>query len=190
MVGRGLVVGGDRGEGCEARAADIFALVRGPLRDLRPCVRSAVEEIAAAGVADVPGVEVADPAIHGRAGDGLRIGDEAGEPSGFMHAARPEFFGESLTPAYAARDSANLRHAEAERGGGVDAKARHPVESGGIGQGAEFREDFFSRQACHSAESSGKPAPSRGPPPVQWPSADHSTAPAWDFPTQGQRLCR
>ena len=119
-------------------------LSRGPLRDLRPGVWGAIEEVAAAGVADVPGMEVADPAIHGGARDGLGIAHEAGEDTGLVDTGGPEFFGERLALAGAAGDGADLRDGQAERRGGVDTEARHAFAIGWIGQSAHFADDFFS----------------------------------------------
>lgn len=63
-----------------------------------------------------------------------------------MDAAGPEFLGEGLATARAARDGPDLRDAQTQRGGGLDAEPRHCFNVGGVGEGAEFREYFFGGQ--------------------------------------------
>jgi hypothetical protein len=120
---------------CTAMAAMVanaarrrIRVYRQPIRDPRPGVRGSIQKVATRGVADVPGVEVAGPPVHGEAGDRFGIADESGEDAGFADLSFPELFREGLVFADAAGDGSDWGDIEAERVGGVDAEAGHAFE--------------------------------------------------------------
>ena len=76
----------------------------------------------------------------------MGIAHKAGEDMSLVYTGGPQFFGEGLALAGAARDGADLRHGQAERRGGVNTETRHAFALGEIGQSAHLADDFFSVQ--------------------------------------------
>jgi hypothetical protein len=104
LVAGRLVMHRNCGECGKRRTPHKFAVFRRPVADLLPGVRSAIEQIAATGIADVPGGELASPPVHGRASDLERTADQTRSDAGIVDMRCPELFREWLVAPDASRD--------------------------------------------------------------------------------------
>src|SRR5207244_1582742 len=106
-----------------------------------------IEEIAAAGVADGPGVEIFGPGFHQRLGDLAWICDESGQPARFQNACLPELLRERMVAANAPGQRSELRYGDAKRFLCVDAELGHRGDGGRVAQRLQLLYDLIDEQS-------------------------------------------
>ena len=118
---------GETPEQRKGRALFELAALAAPLRDLRPGVRGAVEQVEANRVADAPVVEVPAPAVHLRGRDLGRIVDERADHARLVHARVPESRGELVVTPELLAERLHVLHRHAECLVRRDGITRHAV---------------------------------------------------------------
>src|SRR5688572_33025255 len=115
------------GETCqqrEGRALDELVAPAGPLRDLGPRVRRAIEQVKAHRIANGPVVEVTAPEVHLPGRDAGRLVDERRQHAGLVPAGLPKSGGELMIPSEALGVLAQGAHRYAKGLVGRDAVPR------------------------------------------------------------------
>ena len=112
LVGGGLVVHGQARQDDKPGSSHELLVAPGPLAHLGPPKRTCGDEIRQA-VADVPGIDFANPTFERRLRHGGRIGDQGRELAGLMDARVPDGFGQRVVLADAFRQGPNIRNAHA-----------------------------------------------------------------------------
>ncbi len=122
-----LVVGDQTGQQGKTRSLDEFPLPAGPLFDLAPGVRRAIEEGEASRIANGPAIKIPAPAVHLRGRDESRLIDKAGQHSRFVPATFPKVRSELVIPPQALCHLPHRPHRNPKRLISRDRKPRHPI---------------------------------------------------------------